>query len=528
MNNDPATIAAALRTFAIYAVCAVLAIIIGVLMTNPMTYSSLGFIGFLCAVLVLPILLRWHHPIMIFCWGAPMMMFFLKGDPKFTLVMITLSLAISITERTLNQPRFINVPAVSWSLFFMIGVIALTAKLNGGIGLKAFGSEVYGGKKYVFLIVNILGYFALTAQPIPPGKAQRYVSYFFLGSTLGFIGDLYPFAPGFTHPIFWVIPPMMNYDAGAVQVGTTRLIGTSWAAVSVINALIARYGIRGIFLEGKLWRPAVFFISVVLIFFGGFRSALVLAGLTFTLQFFLEGMHRTKAMPFFVLAVVAGMALAIPLGGKLPFTFQRTLAFLPEGLIHLSHDARLAAQTSSDWRYDMWKALLPQIPEHLLLGKGYAISMEDFASMGADSAMHSADPGQQALALSGDYHNGPLSVILPFGIWGVIAFLWFIIAGMWVVYKNFRYGDPALQLANTFLFTSYVITTFDFFFIFGSFSDGMGAFTGFVGLSVCLNRGVARAPVTPARNIPFSIRLRGGRLKPQPAFQPKTADAPQV
>jgi len=29
--------------------------------------------------------------------------------------------------------------------------------------------------------------------------------------------------------------------------------------------------------------------------------------------------------------------------------------------------------------------------------------------------------------LAGDYHNGPLSVIIPFGVFGVIAFVWFLL-----------------------------------------------------------------------------------------------------
>src|SRR5215469_4487531 len=130
MNNDPASIAAALRTVAVYAVCVVLAIVIGVLMTNPLTYSSLGFMGFLCAILCLPILIRWHHPLMIFSWNMPVVLFFLKGSPKLFLVMITVSLAVSIMERALNQRRFINVPQVAWPLILLIVVVAITAKLT--------------------------------------------------------------------------------------------------------------------------------------------------------------------------------------------------------------------------------------------------------------------------------------------------------------------------------------------------------------------------------------------------------------
>jgi hypothetical protein len=523
MTNDPASIVAALRTLAVYAVCCVLAIILGVLMTNPLTYTSLGFVAVLCAALFIPFLLRWHHPLMIFLWNAPIMAFFVKGDPKFCLVIITASLIISIAERTLNQRRFINVPGITLPLLCLIGVIAITAKLTGGIGLHAFGSDVSGGKKYIFLIVGILGYFAMTARRIPTEKAQKYVALFFLSGALSIVGDFASITPRFLQPIYWLIPPYSITDY--VDVGTTRLVGTAWGAVALISALIARYGIRGIFLSGTVWRPLLFFICIGLTLLGGFRSALIMVGLTCTLQFFLEGMHRTRLMPFFVLLALAGFAASIPLASKLPFTFQRTLAFLPEGAIHLSTDARLAAQSSTQWRLDMWTALLPQIPKYLLLGKGYAISSGDLALIGNDSAFHASDAADQGLAVSGDYHSGPLSVILPFGIWGALVFLWFIYVSIRVVYRNFRYGNPALQTINTFIFTTYIVSVFSFLFLAGGLADGMLGFCGVLGLSISLNNGVCRAPVRPQKNIVFKHRPELVRPQIRPAFQRRAAGA---
>ena len=36
--------------------------------------------------------------------------------------------------------------------------------------------------------------------------------------------------------------------------------------------------------------------------------------------------------------------------------------------------------------------------------------------------------------LAGDYHNGPLSILMPFGMFGAIAFLWLLGAGLKVLY----------------------------------------------------------------------------------------------
>ena len=40
----------------------------------------------------------------------------------------------------------------------------------------------------------------------------------------------------------------------------------------------------------------------------------------------------------------------------------------------------------------------------------------------------------EGAAMAGDYHNGPLSVLIPFGIWGLAAFVWLLVAGARFLY----------------------------------------------------------------------------------------------
>jgi hypothetical protein len=235
-----------------------------------------------------------------------------------------------------------------------------------------------------------------------------------------------------------------------------------------------------------------------------------------TLQFFLEGLHRTSLLIVAIIFALACIGATIPLASHLPFTFQRTLAFLPNDWVSLSSDARADAQASSEWRLDLWQAVLPQVPKYLLLGKGYAITMDDWTAISEQTALHSTDAAEDPLAISGDYHNGPLSVIIPFGLWGALAVSWFLVASVWVVYRNYRYGPPELKMLNTFLFTVYVISVIDFLFLFGGISTGMSNFSGVLGLSVCINRGVCRVPPKPAAvNIPFAR----ARAQLSPAFR---------
>jgi hypothetical protein len=98
--------------------------------------------------------------------------------------------------------------------------------------------------------------------------------------------------------------------------------------------------------------------------------------------------------------------------------------------------------------------------------------------------------------VAGDYHNGPLSTIIPLGLWGMIGLIWLLGAGTKVLYRNYRYGDPALRLINTLFLTLFITQSIVFFTMFGAFNSQLYLFTGLLGLSVSLNGGVRKpAPV---------------------------------
>jgi len=118
------------------------------------------------------------------------------------------------------------------------------------------------------------------------------------------------------------------------------------------------------------------------------------------------------------------------------------------------------------------------------------------------------DASQDALALSGDYHSGPLSTLMPFGIWGGIGILWLIAACLRIHYCNYKYSPSELKTVNSFMLASCIVHIFSFFFLFGSFSNDVGEFAKQVGLCIALNGGVLGP-------------------KPQSAFQPQLQPLPQ-
>jgi hypothetical protein len=241
--------------------------------------------------------------------------------------------------------------------------------------------------------------------------------------------------------------------------------------------------------------------------YGGFRSVFILVGLTFMIIFYLEGLLRTKFLPIFILVGILGVAALIPMATRLPLSVQRSMSFLP---IEVDPIARENAEATSQWRLDMWKSLLPEIPKYLIVGKGLAIDSNELDTQHYLERRGASFGGAAGSILAGDYHSGPLSIIIPFGIFGLIGFVWLLIAEGRGLYRNYLYGDPALRKVNTVLYAMFLARTFLYVFIFGGFYTDLAFFAGLMGFSISLNGGICK-PVMADRP---QMGLRKSRLAP--------------
>jgi len=158
--------------------------------------------------------------------------------------------------------------------------------------------------------------------------------------------------------------------------------------------------------------------------------------------------------------------------------------------------------------------VIGDIPQYLLLGKGYSIDPKDLYFAQQSISLRTYAPYETAL-VAGDYHNGPLTLVMPFGIWGVLAFTWFVIAALRLLWKNYQYGDPEIKNVNRFLLCAFLAKLTFFTLIFGAFYLDLSYFTGIVALSISMNRGIAKAPAL----VPFS-----SRAEPEP--EPSAPEVP--
>ncbi|MEI9863125.1 MAG: O-antigen ligase family protein [Limisphaerales bacterium] len=510
MNNNNAP--AAIRSLIIFAACIALAVCIGYLLAMPADRGTFGFGGILLLIFLTPILLRWHHFLLIAGWNFSMTIFFLPGTPPVWLLLTAISLGISILHRTINsRAQFLHAPEITWPILFFLAVILFTAKMTGGIGLHSFGNATSGGKKYVTILFGIVAYFALTAQRIPAARVKLYIALFFLAGFSRAIGDLAAYLPRGFNFIFAFFPPSgynMESSIGSMNFNA-RYAGLGALGSAGVFMMLACYGVRGILLTGKPWRWVLFGLFIFCVPLGGFRSGVLGVVLVFTCLFFLERVYRTTLMPVFIFAGLIAVTLLIPFSEKLPFNFQRSLSFLP---IKISTAARMDADASKEWRLELWRQAYPLVPEYLLLGRGYRISAGDLEQ--STNPIFQAGKEREAQIISGDFHSGPLSVIIPFGIWGVIAVLWLWIAGLRALYLNFRYGDPSFRVFNTFLLASFISSIVMFLFIFGGIEGDLANYVSILGLSISINGGIRRpVPVT-------QTSMAVPAAPPRPRFQP--------
>jgi hypothetical protein len=152
----------------------------------------------------------------------------------------------------------------------------------------------------------------------------------------------------------------------------------------------------------------------------------------------------------------------------------------------------------------MWRILLPDIPKYLLVGKGFSFSGTDL-TLTQESIKRGLAQAYEETLVSGNYHNGILTTIIPFGIFGMIAFTWFSIAAFRALHRNYKYGDLEFKNVNTFLFTFFIARLIFFVVFYGQLDMDLAMFTGTVGLSISVNGGIASEKTVKAALVP-SVR----------------------
>lgn len=483
------------RNHLIFGLCLPIAVLLGYILAEPLDSGSLAVLVMVVSVLFVPLMMKWHYVALILSWNSFITPIFLPGHVPLWIPMVWLSLFFGLLARSISiENRFLHVSALNRVMLFLSIVVVATAFASGGFGFRSMGSESQGGKRYLMLLTAIAGYYALSSQAIPPHRARLYVSLFLLsGLTSGISNLAYMAGPKFyfLYSFFPVDLALGQATADASLEGeSARITGLLGVSQALTGFVLARHGVAGLFDFARPWRLGLLVAAVAVGALTGFRSCLILFGLTFLLLFWLEGLWKTRYLFMTLAALLVAGVVVVTFVERMPLSVQRTLSFLP---INTDAATRAGAESSIEWRQEMWRNVLPEVPRYLFKGKGYALNLREI-EMIEDARSWGVGRPTEGSELAGDYHNGPLSVLIPFGIYGVVAVLWFWFVAIRVLYRNYRQGNPALRNLNAFLLAAFVTRVIFFLFAYGSFNGDLAIFAGLLGMSVALNRGVALQP----------------------------------
>lgn len=493
----------ATRAHIVWGICLPLAILVGYMLADAGDSSSLGVLVLVGAVLCVPLVLRWHHPLLILAWNAAIWPSFFPGAMALWMPLSLVTLVFGVLSRATNPThKFLCPMPLTISVLTLAFVALATMIVTGGLGARVLGSAKHGGKAYFFIFFAIIGFFALASQRIPPKRAMLFAGLFFISGITEAASDMIYMVGPKAYGLFHIFPVANAYYLAVAEASygtgaSLRIGGFGLASVAVVMGMLAMYGLRGLLDIRRPWRGMFLAAAIVIGTYSGFRSMLIMCLLAIAVLFFWEGLYKTRLM-FFVVSVTVGLGLFLAVYAReLPIQIQRAVSFLP---LDVEPAVRQDAQNSVEWRVDMWRNILPEVPQYWFMGKGYLINATDLA-MGYESQVRGFGSQWEAAALAGDYHNGPLSLVVPLGGLGAAAFIFFLVMGGRALYQNYRYGPEELRTINRFLLAYFFVRIVHFVLIFGSFYLDLFVFTGMIGLSLSLNGGVQR-PVTAPETEP--------------------------
>jgi hypothetical protein len=406
----------------------------------------------------------------------------------------------------------------------LLNIIAIAqAYLRNPTSLLMFGGELAGGKPYATFFVAFVAYFFLSSlkTDLPNFRIAILVM---VVATLGdsfisLITDWVPAAAAFVLPIY------SNTNFGVAQAGEVMVDigemrgGAGFSALGETLAVALLCFSRPIrcLLPTYPLRMLLMTLAVIMILLSGFRSItayilVVYIVVALVRRNFID-ITAVVLASFFGITILAMSGLA----EKLPFGAQRVLSVIP--IVKVDEKAKLDAENSSEWRFEMWRIALTtdRYIRNKWLGDGFAVSAREMqaqlnAAQGFNDGSTDADR-IEAFMLRGSFHGFHVETIRFTGVIGLLAAIFAMFVFMrkaWQLLAYYR-GQPIFGFV-AFIAIPYVIYPFWALLVFGAYRTEFPQFLAAAGMLKMLDtlriKGLAPiaqpipAPST-SRNPPF-------------------------
>lgn len=310
--------------------------------------------------------------------------------------------------------------SVQWWTALFIGVVGAVMIVRG-FGLQALGDSKIGGFIYIRLIASallvlllpgvrlgalwrraLLAMCALSTLPLLADLSAVYVR-----STAGALATAFQLSPAVT----------------ALTLGTTTYAGPfRWFSAMAASTFVTlavflmerRANGSGARLSPRVIAGALGAFAIGA--FSGHRLALLtVLGLT-TVILLLDGRLTIGRALQGAAALATLLVLLAAVADQLPVALQRAVSWIPGA--EVSYEARRSATDSVNWRLAIWLLVLAEIPTYLWIGRGIAYAGSEYAAAAGANLM--AGEANWAI-VAGYYHNGALSLLILFGLAGILV-----------------------------------------------------------------------------------------------------------
>jgi O-antigen ligase len=354
-------------------------------------------------------------------------------------------------------------------LLFSLNMIFILAVRGGGISL--FGGSTYGGASYLYLFIIL--FFYIAAQKISLNEKQ--LKLLFYG---GLICSLVPLSVqasvfvsgGATSFLLKYIDITTQTISSALMKGRgADAMRWNEALPLAQSLLLVAFVLPGL-QRKKFVAWVLIAMALGLVFFTGYRGRLVKYGLLVFIWLIYDSNNRKATFLWLVTFGLIGWILIIALAPILPWSVQRTVSFLPFVSDRIvGSESLMSAQSSVDFRMEIWKMCWDHLPQYLLIGRGLAVNITPFAWL---SSWWYSTP--EFLYHMRGYHSGVFSLLIDFGVFGFVAMTSALVAILVRGWKSIkRLGVDRSNLLDRFFAFSvvlYTVEVFHYYFIMGNFS----------------------------------------------------------
>lgn len=356
----------------------------------------------------------------------------------------------------------------------------ITVFFRNPVGINVLGGDRVGGRPYVDVALGVFAYLILRRETISP-KMAGLIPVVWLGGEVinglgGLVGIYLPTLGSNIGMLYSGFLPEFGKEGMAVEVGETRLGTLQSFGSALILFIVCSVNPTHLISPGNIFKLGGYLLGIILIMLSGFRNALMNVFLMTAFASMLRDrfMGIVKVMTIVIVGAIIGVLLSYS-SITLPWTFQRTLSFLPG---NWDPTAVEAAKDSSEWRFEMWRIALSsdKYIHNKILGDGFGVSRPDYERM-MDAMLGGAgfigeSVTQERFMVCGEFHSGPVSSIRFVGCVGLILVIILLLLLAQAAYRMIEKsrGTPYNFLAM-FVGIPVLIYPIFFLFVFGAYEQ---------------------------------------------------------